>query len=261
MNRARGLRRLVGTGYVPYCCRRLLARDGTRRRMFRVEERHGKWNCDPDLLRCPPRAGHRAPRRDVWRWPNRGFAGVADLLRQRLVGQRSSQFGQQRGASKVTDAQAVYTGTTAQCLQQITFADAAVADQDEVAFAADEVAGGQFLDLRPMDGTLEVPVELLQQTGFAKTRLVDTRRSMDRSCLSLARPPSRRWADSRCDQPSGSAWVSRASRVWPTGAIFRLFRWFSSRRRRSGVGVVGRGGGVGSIGVGGRGWRRGFDMG
>jgi hypothetical protein len=58
-----------------------------------------------------------------------------------------------------------------------------VPDHDEIAFTADEVAGGQFLDLRPLDGALEVPVELLQQTGFAKARVADM--TFDGSLVSL----------------------------------------------------------------------------
>ena len=99
---------------------------------------------------------------------------LSDLAGGVWPGQRSGQFRQQDGAGEVADAEAVYTGTTAQGFQQKTFADATVTDQDEIAFAADEVAGGQFLDLRPMDSALEVPVELLQQTDLAEARVADT---------------------------------------------------------------------------------------
>lgn len=98
---------------------------------------------------------------------------LPDLLRQRLVGQRGGQFRQQRGATEVTNAEAMHTSTTAQRFEQEALADARLSDQNEVAFAADEVAGGQFLDLGSLDRALEVPVEVLQQTDLAEVRLVD----------------------------------------------------------------------------------------
>ena len=58
-------------------------------------------------------------------------------------------------------------GATAERFEQNTFPDARLSDQNEVAFAADEIAGGQFLDLRSLYGAFEVPVEVLQETDLA----------------------------------------------------------------------------------------------
>jgi hypothetical protein len=67
----------------------------------------------------------------------------------------------------------VHTDTTAQRFEQKSLADARLSYHHEITFAADEVGGGQFLDLWPLHGALEVPVELLQETDLAKAGIVD----------------------------------------------------------------------------------------
>jgi len=99
---------------------------------------------------------------------------LPDLLRQGLVGQGSSQLGQQHGAGEVANAETVHTGTTAQRFEQKRLADARLPDHHEVTFAADEVGGGQLLDLWSLHAAFEVPVELLQETDLAEAGIVDT---------------------------------------------------------------------------------------
>jgi len=77
-----------------------------------------------------------------------------------LIGQGGGQIDQQVGARGVANAEA-HTSSPAHGLRQKTFSHAALPYQDPIAPAADEVAGGQFLDLRPVDGRIEGPVELV----------------------------------------------------------------------------------------------------
>src|SRR3990172_2997275 len=56
----------------------------------------------------------------------------------------------------------------------MALAYAALAHHDEVVPAADEVAGGQLLDLHAIDGGgIELPVEGFQVPGFSKASLAD----------------------------------------------------------------------------------------
>src|SRR3984885_8537553 len=76
----------------------------------------------------------------------------------------------------------------------------------------------------------------VQTSGKRATAM---RRAMARSRRWLARSPSKRWANSRCDQPALSAWASSASSAGAAGLIFRICRWSRRSWRWSGV-VVGR---------------------
>lgn len=99
---------------------------------------------------------------------------LSDLARQGLVGERGGQFGQEHGAGEVLDAKAVHTAAAAKGSEQKTLADPRLPDQDEIALAADEVAAGQFFDLRPQHGAFEFPVEAFQETDFAEAGVVNT---------------------------------------------------------------------------------------
>jgi hypothetical protein len=68
-------------------------------------------------------------------------------------------------------------------LHQKTLADAALTHQDEIALAANEVAGGQFLDLGPADGGIEIPVEAIEGADLAEARF--TNAAFNRSFTAL----------------------------------------------------------------------------
>jgi hypothetical protein len=55
----------------------------------------------------------------------------------------------------------------------MAFAHAALADEDEVLLAADEVAGGERLDLDAADGGVEVLIELGERLELAEAGLFD----------------------------------------------------------------------------------------
>src|SRR5438552_6481713 len=76
---------------------------------------------------------------------------VAEPLGQGAVGQRSGQFGQELGTGGIADAITHDASGTADRLDDSAFADAALADEDEVVLAADEGGRGQFLDLGAVD--------------------------------------------------------------------------------------------------------------
>jgi len=67
-----------------------------------------------------------------------------------------------RGAGGLTDA-----------LDQMTFADAALTDEDEVLMAAHEVTGGERLDLNTADGGVEVPIEFGQRFQITEAGVLD----------------------------------------------------------------------------------------
>ncbi len=53
-------------------------------------------------------------------------------------------------------------------LNQVAFADAALADEDEILASSDEVASGERFDLDAADGGIEVPIELGQRFEVAE---------------------------------------------------------------------------------------------
>ena len=88
---------------------------------------------------------------------------VADAAGQGLVGQRLSQVVQQIGTGGVTHAVAQFAVAAAQRLEEMALSHAALADHHEVLVAAEELAGGQLLDLGAVDRRgVELPVEVLQ---------------------------------------------------------------------------------------------------
>jgi hypothetical protein len=58
-------------------------------------------------------------------------------------------------------------------LDQEAFAHAALSDQDDVVVAANELGGGQFLDLGAVNRAIEVPIKAGQGLGLAETGLTD----------------------------------------------------------------------------------------
>ena len=68
----------------------------------------------------------------------------------------------------VEDYKARFDGFDADGLGQMAFADSGRADQEDVAALADEVAGGQFVDLSAVDGGVEAKVESFQGTSLAE---------------------------------------------------------------------------------------------
>ena len=66
----------------------------------------------------------------------------------------------------------------AECLDHVTFTNAAPADHDQIGPAADEVACGQFFDLHSIKRLwIEVPVEAFQRGVLGKTSLPDAARN------------------------------------------------------------------------------------
>jgi hypothetical protein len=60
-------------------------------------------------------------------------------------------------------------------LDQMTLPHAALPNDDQILFAADEVGPGQRLDLQPIDGTgIEQPIEVGQGLAFRETRIAKT---------------------------------------------------------------------------------------
>jgi hypothetical protein len=55
----------------------------------------------------------------------------------------------------------------------MTFADSRLPDEDDVLFAADEVALGECFNLRAWDRRIEVPVEGTERFQVAKVGVVD----------------------------------------------------------------------------------------
>src|SRR5215467_769759 len=59
-----------------------------------------------------------------------------------------------------------------QCLYDVALAHTAPTDQNEISTAADEIAGGQFFDLHPIEGLrIELPVETFQGFTLRKVRV------------------------------------------------------------------------------------------
>ena len=66
-----------------------------------------------------------------------------------------------------------HASSQADALDQPAFAQAGLADEDDVLLAADEVALGQRFDLQAWDGRIEVPVEGAQGQSFAEVGVLD----------------------------------------------------------------------------------------
>ena len=89
------------------------------------------------------------------------------------IGERGRQVFQEFAAGDVMHFAALGAGGLADALDQMTFAHAALADEDEVLMAAHEVAGGERLDLDTADGGVEVPIELGEWLEIAEAGVLD----------------------------------------------------------------------------------------
>ena len=99
---------------------------------------------------------------------------VAQPLVEAVVGQRGGEVAEQVGAGGVADAISVDARDSAHRLNDPALADAALAGDDEVVAAADELAGGQGFDLAAVDRLgVEVPVEAFQRDGLAEAGLAN----------------------------------------------------------------------------------------
>ena len=101
-------------------------------------------------------------------------AVVPQPLVEAVIGQRGGQVVQQLGAGGVADAVALGTGGHSHRLHDSALSHAALARDDEVVSAANELPGGQGLDLYAVDGFgIEVPVEAFQRHRFAEAGLAN----------------------------------------------------------------------------------------
>ena len=76
----------------------------------------------------------------------------ADAVVDGLVGQGGGEVFQEFAAGDVADALFEHARSQADALDQPAFAQAGLADEDDVLLAADEVALGQGFDLQAGDG-------------------------------------------------------------------------------------------------------------
>ena len=97
----------------------------------------------------------------------------ADAVVDGLVGQSRCEVFEKSAAGDVMDFITQGTGSLADALDETAFTDAALADEDEILTSADEVAGGERLDLDPADGGVEVPIELGEWLKIAEAGVLD----------------------------------------------------------------------------------------
>jgi hypothetical protein len=90
-----------------------------------------------------------------------------------VVGQRGGEVFDEFTAGDVVDAAADDTSLFADALDQMALAYSRLADEDDVLFAADEVALGECFKLRAWDGRVEVPVESAERFEVAEVGILD----------------------------------------------------------------------------------------
>jgi len=76
-------------------------------------------------------------------------------------------------AAGVAHGEALFAGTEREGLEEVALAGAALAGDDEVVVAADEVEAGELEDERLVDARLKVPVEDLEGLALDKAAGVD----------------------------------------------------------------------------------------
>ena len=84
------------------------------------------------------------------------------------MGLLAGEFAHQLEDGAVEDDAARFDGFGSDGLREVAFAHSGRADQQDVAVLADEVAGGQFVDLGAVDGRVEAEVEVVQAARFAE---------------------------------------------------------------------------------------------
>ena len=82
------------------------------------------------------------------------------------------QFPHQIEDGTVDDLEARLDVEVADCLGQVTFAQAGWAEQEDISALADELAAGQFIELGPFDPRVKRPVELFERALIAEARRV-----------------------------------------------------------------------------------------
>src|SRR6266540_1284239 len=102
------------------------------------------------------------------------FGIEADAVVDGAVRQGGRQVFQEFAAGDVMHFEAHRASGLADALDQMTFPHAALADEDEVLMAAQEVAGSERLDLDTADGGVEVPIELGERLKIAEAGALDT---------------------------------------------------------------------------------------
>ena len=101
-----------------------------------------------------------------------GTVAVTSFAQETKKGERRRQVGKQLGGGAVQNAIAVYAGFLPQSLNDVTLSDSAPTNQNQVAPAPDEIAGGQLFDLHPVERLgIELPVETLQTLVLGEARL------------------------------------------------------------------------------------------
>ena len=76
-------------------------------------------------------------------------------------------------AAGVAHGQALFAGTQCEGLEEVALAGAALAGDDEVVVAADEVEAGELEDERLVEAGLEVPVEGLEGLALDEATGID----------------------------------------------------------------------------------------
>jgi len=90
------------------------------------------------------------------------------------IGEASMEIIEEVDAAGVAHGEALFAGTEREGLEEMALAGTALAGDDEVVVAADEVEAGQFDDECLVEARLEIPVEDLEGLTLDKAAGVDT---------------------------------------------------------------------------------------
>jgi len=141
------------------------------------------------------------------------------------IGEASMEIIEEVDAAGVAHGEALFAGTEREGLEEMALAGTALAGDDEVVVAADEVEAGQFDDECLVEARLEIPVEDLEGLTLDKAAGVDTATD---ALLELVRGPRRR-GGARAER-----W-RRGARGWPRRGVRRVGRACGSGRGSGGV--------------------------
>ena len=97
-----------------------------------------------------------------------GFEVMAQGFVPLLQGLLGEEVGHHIKDGAVTHHEALFDGFIADGLGEMGFADAGRADEEHIGALADEVAGGQFVDVFPRYGAVKPPVKVLQRFEFGE---------------------------------------------------------------------------------------------
>lgn len=90
------------------------------------------------------------------------------------IGEAGVEIIEEVDTARVAHGEALFAGTEREGLEEVALAGTALAGDDEIVVAADEVETGQFEDERLVEARLEVPVEDLEDLALDKATGVDT---------------------------------------------------------------------------------------